>query len=69
MNSHQRGYLGILVLLITAAIAAFVFLKYYDKNPETGKSAAQTNIEGIDAAKQIQIQAQSRADETNAMMR
>jgi hypothetical protein len=65
---HKGGYVGILALLISVTVLSFIMYKYFDPNPETGKSSMDTNRAAIDSSKEIKAQAEVRAKAANQMM-
>jgi hypothetical protein len=67
-KSRQGGYVGMLALLISVAILAFIMYSYFDKGDTSDKSPMERNIDAIDSAKSIEIQAEARAKAANELM-
>jgi hypothetical protein len=65
---RQGGYVGLLAMLISVAVLAFVMYAYFEKSPGAEKSPMDVNRAALENVRDVQLRAEMNAKAANQAM-
>ncbi len=67
-QDRQGGYVGLIAMLISVAVLAFVMYAYFEKSPNAEKSPMETNRAALENVRDVQLRAEMNAKAANQVM-